>query len=152
MRHLLQQIVFISLIFSFSMPMLAEDIVLEFEDVRINKGTNNNATAYMHIINFSETQSVSLNIAKTNAAHTITLHKAPNKGIHIDAGDAFNMQEDNIHLRLENLIQVIHEGDVIPLELTFAHGETYIVDATVVKPGTHIHEDDSGDNVIHDNH
>jgi copper(I)-binding protein len=154
MRHLLTGLSIIGLLATLSFAVSAENILIEIEDVRINKSSSldNSANAYMHIINFSEVQVISLDSVSSTAAKSITFRHAPSENITIEAGAALNMEPDNIHLRLEHLTHPITEGDIIPLRLTFSHGDTYLVDAVVVKPGTHIHQDTSGGSISHNNH
>jgi copper(I)-binding protein len=154
MRHLLTSLSIIGLLATFSFTVSAENILIEIEDVRINKNNtvHNSANAYMHIINFSETQTISLDSVSSPIAQKVTFHHTRSGNIAIEAGAALNMEPDNIHLRLEQLTHPIKEGDIIPLRLTFRHGDAYVVDALVVKPGTHVHQDTSGSRITHNNH
>ncbi len=130
-----------------SINAIADDIIIEIEEARIHATSNmkNGSVAYMHIVNFSENRSIELTAASTHVAADLEiLSPAGNQTtILIEPGEAVNLEPKGYMIRLNQLQQPIIKGQKILLKLSFAHGETYLVDAIAVKPGTHLHEDGS---------
>ncbi len=140
----------VALLTFFSTFALAQDIIIEIEDARIDKPVSNEpASGFMHIINFSENKKVVLKGASTRMANSVQLQ--PNNPIEIDSGAAINLVHDEQYIIIKELNIPLKEGMIVPVILHFEHGDEKI-DMVVVKPGTHLHKDEDGSTVQHENH
>ncbi|MFT5116538.1 MAG: copper(I)-binding protein [Kiritimatiellia bacterium] len=139
---------------SFASKTLAEEIIIGIEEARIDatQPGSNSSSAYMQIINFSETKTIELTSVNTDISNNVAIHQTPKEGLQIEAGAAAHLEPGGYHITLTQLKEPITVGSTIALTLHFAHGESYIVDAIVVIPGTHLHQDNAGQQVSHDNH
>ena len=134
-----------------SIAYASDDIVIVVAEARVNDShQGQNTYAYMHIINYSEEHSVEL----INVSSELTPHVefANNQPLIIKAGEAADFEPGGYHIQLSNINQNLQVGDNITLTLDFAHGDSYEIDTAVVKAGTHLHEDDSGESVAHADH
>lgn len=133
-----------------------DDYVIGIDEVRINISSSmDGSAAYMEIINYTKDKPVTLTQVSSEAASDVRLRHAGKSAkalangetaahtVIIKARSAEELSDDGYYVHLEGLVAPITEGQRIPLLLTFEHGDSYLVDAVAVKPGTHLHGDGS---------
>jgi len=133
-----------------------DDYVIGIDEARVNISSSlDGSAAYMEIINYTKDKPVTLTQVSSEAASDVRLHYAGKSAkalangetadytVIIKARSAEEFSDDGYYVHLEGLVAPITEGQRIPLLLTFEHGDSYLVDAVAVKPGTHLHGDGS---------
>jgi copper(I)-binding protein len=131
----------------------AEEIVIGVAEARINTTTSSTqSTAYMQIVNYSKEKSITLTRVYSEIADEVKLLHPKEKILTIGPGKAENFSDDGYTLQLEGLTTPIIEGQSIPLTLTFAHGDSYIINAVAVREGTHLHGSGSDGYTSHNDH
>jgi copper(I)-binding protein len=131
----------------------AEEIVIGVAEARINTTTSSTqSTAYMQILNYSKEKSITLTSINSEMADEVTLLHPEGETLTIGPGKAENFSDDGYTLLLEGLTAPIIEGQSIPLTLTFAHGDSYLINAVAVREGTHLHGSDSDGYTSHSDH
>jgi copper(I)-binding protein len=146
---------FLALLLPFTLPIIAhaEEIVLGVAEARVNTTTSSTqSTAYMQIVNYSKEKSITLTRVNSEIADKVKLLHPNEETLTIAPGKAENFSDDGYTLQLEGLTAPIIEGQSIPLTLTFAHGDSYIINAVAVREGTHLHGSDSDGYTSHNDH
>ena len=129
----------------------SEDVVLVIEEARVNIAqAGEPSQAYMHIINYSEKKNIQLVEVSSQISKSTKLNQSPN--LLIPAGKSVELTADGIYIDLQQVTSPIKPGNIILLTLTFAHGDSYKIEAIAVRPGEHVHEDESGHKVVHSQH
>jgi copper(I)-binding protein len=144
----------LTLFLGYTPTLFAEDIIISIEEARVNATTGDatHSFAYMQIINFTENKSIELVSASSTAAKNVSLQKMPSDTLIIEPQSAAYLDSDSYYIQLDEITSPIQEGSSIPLVLNFSHGESYLVDAIAVKPGTHLHTDGEGNRQSHLDH
>lgn len=144
----------LTLLLSFSYSTISsatDEVILVIEEARVNVAqAGEDSRVFMHIINYSENKDIQLVEVSSNIAQQSRLNRS--SVLTIPAGRAVDLEEDGIFIELNTLKDSLRPGDSITLLLTFAHGDSYEIQAVSVRPGEHVHEDEHGNSVVHSQH
>ncbi|MGS2716707.1 copper chaperone PCu(A)C [Eionea flava] len=126
-------------------------ITIGVAEPRVNTTALNASTVYMQIINYSQYTPITLVSVSTDIADKAQVFHPDNTPLTIAPQKAVNFSDEEYNIQLHGLTKRITKGDKIPLTLTFAHGDSYIINAIGIKKGSHYHETDDG-YTEHDDH
>lgn len=127
-------------------------ITIGIAEPRANTTALNTSTVYMQIVNYSQKIPITLVGVSSDIADNAQVFHPENIPLTIPPQKAVNFSDDGYNIQLHGLKKPISKGDKIPLTLTFAHGDSYIINAIGIKKGSHYHEDTEGGYTEHDDH
>lgn len=140
-------------------PVLANDsatigdsIVIGIAEARADTTTSDTSTVYMQIVNYSKTTPITLTHVHSEIASNARLLHSSKQPLTIAPEKTADIADEGHSIQLEGLKKVISKGDKIPLVLTFAHGDSYVINAIGMEEGSHYHEDATGGYIEHQNH
>jgi copper(I)-binding protein len=140
-----------------------DKFVIAIDEARINISSSlDGSEAYMEIINYTQDKPVTLTRVSSEMAGNVRLHhankpvlvngEATDHALTIKPASSEALSDKGYYIHLEELSAPITKGQRIPLLLTFEHGDSYLVDAVAVEPGTHLHGDESDGFTAHSDH
>lgn len=119
---------------------------LVVRDVRVEEPVNGRTAAVRMVLDNGGGPSDRLVAVSSDAATSATLHRSTTDeldrsamvevpSVEVPAGEVVRFEAGGLHVMLKGFRRPLEVGDVVDLTLTFQHGGTQTVDATVVPLG-----------------